>query len=315
MNEHISPLVSVLIPYHNGEKTILQTVQSVFEQHDIAYEVIIVDDRSTPTARRFVDDISKKYADLFVVDACGSGPSAARNTGVRYARGKYLCFLDADDCLNPNALKTLCDTLTDNPDIGVVFGRVRITPSPGENAGTLSAYCPAPTLPQIAGENRICTASNIVTRQTAFKEIGPFDETLNRAEDQEWLARAFFCPHWKIRGISMVTLDYRTSIGGLSTDLSGMEDGWVTLMRRLKISGHDISRKMHAEIKSQFYRYLARRALRLKTSRCDAGYYMIIALTASPKIIWTEFRRTVPTAIASVAVMVVGNRPFNKVFL
>ena len=85
------------------------------------------------------------------------------------------------------------------------------------------------------GENLTCTASNIVVRRSTVDEVGGFDSTLGHAEDQEFIARILATTTWRVSGLPDELVHYRTSVGGLSTDLARMEDGWQAMLRTLRI--------------------------------------------------------------------------------
>lgn len=308
-----TPQFSILIPYHNSQATIAETLASVMAQKVDSFEVIIADDRSTAEARAVIAKLSAPDTRIRIVNAARPGPSSARNTAAAAAHGEILCFLDADDCLHPDALSAYSQAFAENPCLGIAFGRVRITPEPKQPGGVVTPYCPSPSFAQIAGENRVCTASNITVRKKAFDDIGGFNENLVHAEDQEWLARAFVNANWRMRGLDQVTLDYRTSPGGLSSDLKRMEQGWLQMMRAFRESAPSTARGQIATARGMFYRYLARRALRLGQSRLDSILYMAHALIAHPAIIFSETRRTLPTLAASVAVLLFGARPFRNI--
>ena len=307
------PRFSIIIPYHNSAETIAETIASIAAQGEERLEIIIADDRSAPEARAVIDMRAASDKRIRIVDAARPGPSAARNTGVSHARGDILCFLDADDCLQPGALDAYREAFAAAADLGVAFGRVRITPAPTKPGGVVTPYCPSPSFEQIFGENRVCTASNIVVRKAAFADIGGFNEKLAHAEDQEWLARAYLAPGWRMRGLDRVTLAYRTSPGGLSSDLKRMERGWLAMMRAFRASAPAIAKAEIATARGMFYRYLARRALRLGGSRSDGLLYISRALAANPAIALSEMRRTLPTLMASVAVFLFGFRPFRGI--
>lgn len=307
------PQFSILIPYHNSQATIAETLASVMAQKIDSFEIIIADDRSTAEARAVIAKLSAPDTRIRIVNAARPGPSSARNTAAAAAHGEILCFLDADDCLHPDAFKVYSQAFAENPCLGIAFGRVRITPEPQKPGGIVTPFCPAPSFAQIAGENRVCTASNIVVRKEAFADIGGFNENLVHAEDQEWLARAFINANWRMRGLDQVTLDYRTSPDGLSSDLKRMEQGWLQMMRAFREGAPTIAREQIATARGMFYRYLARRALRLGQSRLDSAVYMTQALIAYPSMTFREARRTWATLIASLAVLLVGARPFRNI--
>jgi len=312
MNPIPQPDFSILIPYHNGQATIAETIASIENQSGISYEIIVADDRSSSSARKYLETLQKSTRQLKIIDATGTGPSAARNSAALQAKGQIFCFLDADDCLKENALNSFKILLDKNPKTGVCFGRVRIAKNPGHIGGIITPHCASPRLAQIIGENRICTASNIIVRKEAFFDIGSFNEKMTHAEDQEWLGRAFLFPRWTIEGLDMITLDYRTSIGGLSTNLKKMENGWRVLIKELSISQKNLDSSALSEAKALFYRYLARRSLRLGLSRTEAAYFILIAIGASIRTPWSEVKRTTITTLASFAVFIVGIRPFRK---
>jgi glycosyltransferase involved in cell wall biosynthesis len=97
------PLFSVIIPTYNRAALIGQAVDSVFAQMYNDYEVIVVDDGSTDRTT----DVLQDYGDrIRVLHQQNTGPGAARNAGVRQARGVYVAFLDSDDVWFPWTLAT-----------------------------------------------------------------------------------------------------------------------------------------------------------------------------------------------------------------
>lgn len=99
------PKISVIVPVYNGEKYIEACLESVIAQSLDGWEVIFVNDGSTDASER----IMKKYADsynhfIIYVEQENQGLSEARNTGLQYAHGKYIAFLDGDDLLPKEAL-------------------------------------------------------------------------------------------------------------------------------------------------------------------------------------------------------------------
>ena len=306
--------VSILVPFHNSHGTLVETINSVLAQDHANLEIIVADDHSDRVSRACLDAIARRHPMVHIIDVCGRGPSAARNAAVKAASGTVLCFLDADDCLRDGALSAYLEFLQQHPSVGVAFGRVRITPEPSKSGGVVTPFCASPSLAQIIGENWICTTSNIVVRAEAFSDIGEFDEELARAEDQEWLARAYANPNWSLAGIDRVTLDYRTSSGGLSSDLYRMEKGWQVMVETVLRRAQSVSDAQLSESTGRFYRYLARRALRLGQSRTACMVFLGRALAAYPRLLVCECRRTWATFFGAVVVLIFGVAPFRKIF-
>lgn len=94
-------MVSVIIPVYNAEKTIAQTLASVFAQTYHPIEIIVVNDGSTDSTAAVLTGYSDK---IKVITIENSGVSYARNLGHSHAKGKYIQFLDSDDLLMPHKI-------------------------------------------------------------------------------------------------------------------------------------------------------------------------------------------------------------------
>ena len=93
----VNPLISVVVPCHNASAWLDDCLRSVWEQK-VNCEVIVVDDGSTDNTFERAKELTRHYASMSVVIYQGNqGAATARNTGLRMAQGKYICFLDADD--------------------------------------------------------------------------------------------------------------------------------------------------------------------------------------------------------------------------
>lgn len=96
-------MISVIIPLYNKEQIIEKSLHSVLSQDYEDFEVVIVNDGSTDRSAEIVKVIDDSRIRLFEQE--NGGPSKARNTGIRNAKGEWIVFLDADDELLPGALK------------------------------------------------------------------------------------------------------------------------------------------------------------------------------------------------------------------
>ena len=102
-------MISVVIPYYNAERFIRRCLESLKSQTG-NFEFIFVNDSSTDSS----EDIVKSFADhrcICIQNKHSKGVSGARNTGIDYARGKYITFLDADDVFLPDAYSKFCSVL------------------------------------------------------------------------------------------------------------------------------------------------------------------------------------------------------------
>lgn len=96
-----NPLVSIIIPVYNVEKFFKQCVESAINQSYRNIEIILVDDGSTDSCGAVCDFFVNKDSRIKVIHQKNMGLSAARNTGLSYATGDLISFLDSDDYMNP----------------------------------------------------------------------------------------------------------------------------------------------------------------------------------------------------------------------
>ena len=121
MTEHEEIKVSVIIPVYNVEKYLRQNLQSVADQTLKEIEIICVDDGSTDSSFEIVQEFAAKDPRFVAVQQKNAGAGAARNNGLRRARGEYLSFLDSDDFFAPDMLETAYNKAQETKADFVVF--------------------------------------------------------------------------------------------------------------------------------------------------------------------------------------------------
>jgi glycosyltransferase involved in cell wall biosynthesis len=110
--------VSVVIATYNRASFLAETIDSVLQQRFQDYELIVVDDGSTDDSREVLKAYGSK---IRYIHQENRGPSAARNLGVRQARGAWLAFQDSDDLSERDHLETLYAYANEHPSCGMVF--------------------------------------------------------------------------------------------------------------------------------------------------------------------------------------------------
>ena len=123
MSSGIQNEVTVVIPCYNQAKYLPCAVESAVKQTCLAGEIIIINDGSTDNFAKVAGIILKRYAGyrIRVINQKNQGLAAARNAGIRRARGQYILPLDADDLLHPKMIETLKKALNENPKVGIVY--------------------------------------------------------------------------------------------------------------------------------------------------------------------------------------------------
>lgn len=104
---HRSHIITTIIPAYNAEDSICNALDSIRKQDEKNIQVIIIDDGSSDNTGIEVLSYMDKHADMDILYLCqdNAGPGAARNLGLEYADGTYICFLDADDFIPEYAYK------------------------------------------------------------------------------------------------------------------------------------------------------------------------------------------------------------------
>lgn len=189
-------VVSVVIPCYNAAAHLADALASVEAQRRPADEVIFVDDGSTDDSVAMARAAGARC--LATAGRCG--PSAARNAGIRAARGDVLAFLDADDVWTPDHLECVIGLLERFPQAGVAFGREqRIGLWAGESPPSLPAEQPVDAFwPCLAGNP--VPQMGVAVRRALLLALEGYDESLRYAEDYDlWLRLAqltpFVCTH------------------------------------------------------------------------------------------------------------------------
>lgn len=132
-------MVSVIIPVYNVEKYLEECVDSVLAQTYTDWEAILVDDGATDSSGRMCDAYAAKDPRIRVIHRENGGLSAARNTGLKAARGEYVYFLDSDDYIEPDTLALLLKT-AEREQADVVFFDGYVFFDECEEDGCVSRY-------------------------------------------------------------------------------------------------------------------------------------------------------------------------------
>lgn len=99
--------ISIIIPVYNGEKTIERCINSIINNNYENIEIIVINDGSNDRTLEILEKIKKVEKRLKVISQKNSGVSAARNLGIKNSTGDYIYFMDADDYIEENCIKTV----------------------------------------------------------------------------------------------------------------------------------------------------------------------------------------------------------------
>lgn len=181
---------SIIIPVYNAEKTVRQCLDSIYKQTFANYEVILIDDGSTDQSFNICKSYEIHNKKFRVYHQNNSGPSAARNVGLDFATGKWICFVDSDDSIEESYLQDI-EKAAQSYDADVVFvGHNKV-----DENGKKEVFLPGEVL-----ETNINTVLSLserdmfgytwikAFRRDTIKEIR-FDSSLNLFEDEVFTCR------------------------------------------------------------------------------------------------------------------------------
>ncbi len=268
-----SPLVSVVIPVHNGEKTIAACLQSVSDSDYRHFEVIVVDDGSTDRTA----DRTKAFPCQVVRLRANLGPAAARNKGAEASRGGILFFLDADIVIERSTITRIVQVFNDRPSLSALFCSYHKNTIPTNFASVYKNLLHHYTH-QTSREDAATFCGGFgAIRKDALVQLGGFNEDYKHLEDIELGYRLYRAGH-KIRltkDIQVTHCKQYSLLGLIQSDLMGRAKPWTEIMLEKRVFRSDLNTKGE-NIISALVAYLMMATLALAVVR--PGIWIAVAL-------------------------------------
>lgn len=179
------PLVTIIIPTFNRAGMVGEAIDSVLTQDFLNFELIVVDDGSTDGTREILNLYREQ---IRVCHQPNRGVSAARNTGIRMAKGQWIALLDSDDLWLPEKLGVQVNFVQSHPQALIcqteeIWQRNGLRVNPKKKHQKLSGMIYEPSL-----ELCLVSPSAVMIKKELLDEIGFFDENLPACEDYDlWL--------------------------------------------------------------------------------------------------------------------------------
>lgn len=188
--------ISVVIPTYNRERWIRCAIDSVLAQTYSNYEIIVVDDGSSDNTRQVIQEYGNRVRYFYQTN---KGVSAARNLGIREAKGEWIAFLDSDDEWLPSKLELQMNLAVNNPKIAMVATNSYVEDLKDRNK-TLTFLEIKPKL--FNSEESICLdnpliaiitmsffSTTLLIKRENILRAGLFDETMTLSEDTDLFCR------------------------------------------------------------------------------------------------------------------------------
>ncbi len=182
------PVISVVIPAFNAERTIGETLASVLNQTFTDFEVIVIDDGSQDSTLAIVQSITDSHLQVFSYP--NAGVAASRNRGIFQAVGDFVAFLDADDLWTADKLSDQLQALQTHPEATIAYSWTDYIDETGQflRPGmhvTANGNVHSRLLLSFFLEN----GSNFLIKREALLRVGGFDESLIGSEDWDLALR------------------------------------------------------------------------------------------------------------------------------
>ena len=207
----MKPLISVVMPVHNGEKYIRQAVDSVFSQ-DVPLELLVIDDLSSDHTAEVLSAYMGREDFRYIRNEKQLGAAGSRNRGVRCAKGEYIAFLDADDWWADGKLKEQLRVIREKGVVLCSTGR-ELMNADGSPAGRIIPVKETLTFRDLLRHNSI-NCSSVLVRREAMLQF-PMEHDSDSHEDYiTWLR--ILDKYGAAAGLPQPYLKYRLSDGGKS---------------------------------------------------------------------------------------------------
>ena len=181
--------ISIITPAYKCEHTLSRTLDSLMSQTEQSWESIIVDDGSPDSSFKVAEGFAYFDPRFRIFRQPNRGAGAARNVGLAAARGEYVLFLDADDWLEPEALKTLA-TACDRGGWCAAHAGFRYFTNDGRPTDWVGAYHGArPLFEALASSNVLSMPAAVMVRRSVLEAVGGFDESFKNCGDWDLWAR------------------------------------------------------------------------------------------------------------------------------
>lgn len=220
----MAPKISIIVPAFNEEKYIGRCLDSILNQTFSDFEVLCIDDGSTDSTYRIIEEYSEKDSKIIPLKNPEKGVSSARNFGIDNSKGEYICFVDSDDFIQPQTLEFFYKTAFENNTDMVICGCERTSNIQDKN---FNYKCCEITCTELINNNKIdsflCVWTKFIKKEIIKNKI--FFENYKIGED------TLFCSNLWTNSEKVYFIDiplyvyFMNSEGVFSNNLS--DEKWI----------------------------------------------------------------------------------------
>jgi glycosyltransferase involved in cell wall biosynthesis len=280
----MNPLVTVVIPAYKAEAFIAETIQSVIDQTYTNWELIIIDDGSPDNQKMIIEPFLKDPRIQYYFQE-NQGVSAARNHGLKIAKGAFIAFLDADDLFYPSNLEKKVDFLLKNNEIGLVHAYVQVIDENSIELDEVLIGKQGWVLDDLLiwRAEVIPAPSSILMPTKIAKEIGGWDTNFQTAADQEFFMR--IAKQYKIGMVDEFLTYYRELPSSMSTNIPNFEDDHIRVFQKAKENNLFKNKLFELQCFSNLYLIIAGSWWVDGGNKRRAFYFMFLSFIKYPPIL------------------------------
>lgn len=274
--------ISIIVPIYNAEKYLERCINSILAQTFTDFELILINDGSTDQCEEIIDKYARIDQRIVAIHQKNSGVSAARNAGIRAAKGKYIGFVDADDTIEPMMYQKLYESVEyECADIAMV-GWSNITDGKKKVVELFEKnreYCVfeiGELLEKIFCQNKRAMLSNVWNKLFKASHVKNkyFDTALFYGEDA-WYSYQLIMESKKIVCINEALYNYyiyqgSASHGGVTSE---KKLAHVTVFKTMSV---DLRKKGYIALADQTYAYFVDFLLRDMNETKDSQEYIVL---------------------------------------
>lgn len=244
-----APLVTVIIPAWNAERTLRETLESVAAQTHRNLEIIIVDDGSSDRTAAIAVEYCAAEPRARLIEQANGGVASARNLGIEAARGEWVAPIDADDLWHPTKIeKQVAAALAAPVPPGFVYCWYQSIDEQGHVLGSSSRLAiDGPAFTQLAYANPVQNGSALLLARRAVLDIGGYDPSLRACGSEgceDVMIQLQIARRHPVALVREHLVGYRKLAGSMSRDNDKIIRSWRLVYQRLAAEGPGFPRQL-----------------------------------------------------------------------
>ena len=305
--ERVEPLVSVIIPAYNAEKSIGKTIMSVLNQTYRSLEVIVVDDGSSDRTAAIVKSYAQTDKRVIFLQQNNSGVAAARNLAIAKSKGEFIAAIDADDSWYPqNIAKQVECFLRSDSNVGLVYSwSVDIDEDYALLGGFRAAEIEGEVYNTLICHNFIGNASASMIRRGCWGANEPYNCQMKLQDAQgceDWELYLRIAEQYQFKVVPEFLIGYRKLFDSMSGDYQQMARSHELILDAVRDKHPYLPNIIYRLSRSNLYMYFAH-----QSNRCGkhskTRYWIYRALKAdliTPFIRLGLYRLSIASTLGSI---------------